>query len=758
MLFLTMILASCSTTKCVPEDDQLFIGLTKIDYKNYEKGEHFETTKEEVEASLATAPNGALFGSSYYRTPFPYGLWIWNAFSESKSNVAQWITKSFGKSPVLMSQVNPELRASVAQSVLRKHGYMSGTVGYNTVQQNNPKKSKIGYSVDFGPLLTVDTLKYIGFPSVSDSLINATRDEALIKSGSPFDVSDLDAERSRLARLFRNNGYYYYQQSYASYLADTTQTEGKAELRLQMADNIPEAAKHKWYIGKISIDMRKQFMEQLKDSFSHRFFTVRFNGRRPPIRPRVILRDLKLRPRDMYSYEKYTESADKMNGSGMFSSVEFSFVPRDTTSACDTLDLNLSCVFNKPYDFYIETNYTNKTSGRTGPELVLGLTKRNAFRGGEKLDINLHGSYEWQTGGNLNGSSQNMNSYEYGMDASIEFPRLIVPFLKRRRFYNTPSTYAMISTNVIKRPDYFKMHTVTGEWTYKWQRNDKWRHEFSPFTLQYQKLNSVTPKFDSIMYANPYLSVSMQDVFIPKMRYSFTYSNATTSLNPLVWTATITEAGNIISLGNMAAGNKWGEKNKQLFKNPYAQFLKFETNLTKTWQVGMKSQVVGHVSAGVIYTYGNSESAPYSEQFYVGGANSIRAFAVRSIGPGSYTTDVSRLSYLDQTGDVKLQLNLEYRFNLFGGVYGAAFLDAGNVWSLRDDGYRTGAQFKFKNAIKEMALGTGIGLRYDLDFLILRLDWGVGLHVPYETGKGGFYNIPNFKDGQALHLAVGYPF
>jgi len=354
MLFLTMILASCSTTKCVPEDDQLFIGLTKIDYKNYEKGEHFETTKEEVEASLATAPNGALFGSSYYRTPFPYGLWIWNAFSESKSNVAQWITKSFGKSPVLMSQVNPELRASVAQSVLRKHGYMSGTVGYNTVQQNNPKKSKIGYSVDFGPLLTVDTLKYIGFPSVSDSLINATRDEALIKSGSPFDVSDLDAERSRLARLFRNNGYYYYQQSYASYLADTTQTEGKAELRLQMADNIPEAAKHKWYIGKISIDMRKQFMEQLKDSFSHRFFTVRFNGRRPPIRPRVILRDLKLRPRDMYSYEKYTESADKMNGSGMFSSVEFSFVPRDTTSACDTLDLNLSCVFIPKPPFYID--------------------------------------------------------------------------------------------------------------------------------------------------------------------------------------------------------------------------------------------------------------------------------------------------------------------------------------------------------------------------------------------------------------------
>lgn len=757
-IFAAMILCACSTTKSVPESDQLFIGLTKINYKNYEKSDHLDATKEEIEASLATAPNGALFGSSYYRTPFPYGLWVWNAFYGSKSKFAQWMTKAFGKAPVLMSQVNPELRASVAQSVMRKHGYMNGVVTYQTVPQKNPKKSKIGYTVDFGPLLVVDTVKYVGFPVVADSLIKATSSEALVKGGSPFDVSDLDAERTRIARLFRDNGYYYYQSSYASYLADTTNTQGKAELRLQLADNIPAAATRKWYIGRIRIDMRKQFMEQLKDSFSHRFFTVRFNGRRPPIRPRIILHDLKLRPRQMYSYEKYLESSDKINGSGLYSSVEFAFVPRDTTASCDTLDLNLTCTFGKPYDFYIETNYTNKTSGYTGPELVLGFTKRNAFRGGEQLDINLHGSYEWQTSGNLSGSSSEINSYEYGIDASIEFPRLIVPFLKRRRFYNTPSTYAKMSTNVMNRPGYFKMHTVTGEWTYKWQRSDRWRHEYSPFTLQYQKLNTITHKFDSIMYANPYLAVSMQDVFIPKMRYSFTFSNAKTNLSPLVWTTTITEAGNLLSLGNMVAGHKWGEKNKQLFKNPYAQFLKLETDITKTWPVGEKSQLVGHASAGVIYTYGNSERAPYSEQFYVGGANSIRAFAVRSIGPGSYTTDVSRLSYLDQTGDVKLQLNLEYRFNLFGSVYGATFLDAGNVWGLRDDGYRSGAQFKFKNIVKEMALGTGIGLRYDLDFLILRLDWGVGLHVPYDTGKGGFYNIPKFKDGQAIHLAIGYPF
>lgn len=748
---------SCSTTSGVPDGDQLFTGLTKIDYQNYERNAHFTTTQEEIEAALATAPNGALFGSSYYRTPFPYRLWIWNAFSGSKGKVSQWITKNFGKAPVLMSRVNPELRASVAQSVLRNHGYLNGKVDHSVVKQSNPKKAKIGYTVNAGTLFTVDTLDYVNFPATTDSLIKSTLDEALVKRGTPFDASTLDEERSRLTQLFRNNGYYYYQSGYASYIADTTDVRGKVNLRLQLANNTDMRALHKWYIGNVRIDLKKQFMEVLKDSFSHRYLTIRYNGQRPPVRPRVVLKDMKLRPRDAFSYDKYTESANKINATGLFSSVEFAFTPRDTSATCDTLDLNLTCTFNKPYDFYIETNYTNKINGRTGPELVIGFTKRNAFRGGELLDINLHGLYEWQQGGNVNKSSSDVNSYEYGADVSLSFPRLLIPFLKRHRYQVTPSTVAKASTNTLKRPGYFKMHTVTGEWTYKWQRSTTWKHEFSPLTLQYQKLNNTTQKFDSIMQANPYLKTSMQDVFIPKMHYTLSYSSTQKHANPLEWNVTLTEAGNLFSLGNMAFGKKWADTGKRLFKNPYAQFVKLDADLTKTWQTGLKSQLVGHIAGGIIYSYGNSESAPYSEQFYVGGANSIRAFGVRTIGPGKYTTE-SRLSYLDQTGDIKLQLNLEYRFNIFGSLYGASFIDAGNVWSMRDDGYRVGGQFKFKNALKEMAVGTGIGIRYDLEFLVLRLDWGIGLHVPYDTSKRGFYNIPKFKDGQTLHLAVGYPF
>lgn len=753
LLLAVLIVGSCSSTSSVPEGDQLYIGLKPIEYKEYEKNDHFYAVQEEVEAALATAPNGAFFGSSYHRT-IPYKLWIWNNFSNSETKLGKWIAKTFGSAPVLMSWVNPELRTSVAQSVLRKHGYLGGTVSYMVEQQKNPKKAKIAYTVNMNELSTVDTLEYVNFPSLSDSLIRLHVDEARIKPGDPFDVSALDAERSRLSTLFRNNGFYYYQPSYASYLADTLVVPGKVHLRLQLADNIPAAASHKWYIGKMNVNIMKQSMEQLRDTFTYRRLTLAFNGKKPPIRARLLLRHLRLLPKQQFSYDAYMESADRLSNSGQYSSVQFAFTPQDTTALCDTLDMTVSCVLNKPYEAYVETNYSNKISGRTGPEIVVGFKKKNAFRGGEVIDLNLHGAYEWQT----NGQGSDYNSYEYGTDLSVSFPRMIVPFLKPYRYYNTPTTTVRASTNVVKRPGYFKMHTASGDWTYKWQPTDRKKHEFSPLTIKYQHLTYATHKFDSIMYANPYLYATMQDIFIPKMIYSFTYTSPKKYRNPIYWNITASESGNILSLGYMAAGKKWGDEGKEMFKNAYAQFFKIESDFTKTWATGQKSQLVGHINVGLVYSYGNMKATPYSEQFYVGGANSIRAFPVRSVGPGSYYTDEARLSYLDQTGDMKFLANLEYRFNLFGNLYGAAFIDAGNVWGLKDDGYRSGARFKLKNIAKEMALGTGVGVRYDLEFLILRLDWGVGLHMPYDTGKSGYYNIRRFKDSHSLHLAVGYPF
>ncbi len=795
MFLCSWVCFSCSTTKGVPEGDQLFVGLTKIDYQDYERNSNFIDTQVEVEAALATAPNGALFGSSYYRTPFPYGLWIWNAFNDKESGFAKWMTKSFGKQPVLMSWVNPALRASVAQSVLRKYGYFRGSVTYDTIPRPNPKKAKIGYTVKMGHLFTVDSIDYVNFPEGADSLISATMDEAMIRTGDAFTVPALDAERTRITNLFRNNGYFYFQNGYASYLADTLAVPGKVQLRLQAADDLPEEATHKWYIGKVTIDLRRQFMQELTDSMGRRSFKVRFHGRRPPVRLSVIMNNMKLRHGQPYSYDKYLESVAKINSTGIFGMVDFTFTPRDTafTSHPDTLDLNLNCVLDKPYDSYIETNLKNKTSGRFGPELVLGFTKRNAFRGGELLDINLHGSYEWQRAQGSYGSKR-LNSYEYGISASLEFPRIVLPWrewLEQRasrrreaalrdttmhhqrthrrpvqRYYSTPSTLAKMSRNTLNRPSYFKMVNFSGEWTYRWQKAQNRRHELSPLTITYQHLVHTTHGFDSIVSSNPYLIATMHDVFIPKMRYTFYYVSPSSLHSPVTWETTVSEAGNLSSLAYMAFGKEWNTQDKKMFNNPYSQFVKVETDFTKHWRLSSTSQLVGHLNAGVIYAYGNSGKAPFSEMFYVGGANSIRAFTVRSIGPGNFKPmEEAGFSYLFQNGDVKLLGNLEYRTRLFSGLYGAIFLDGGNVWTMKEhygdsatDTSMEGTAFKFDRFYRQMALGTGIGLRYDLDFLVLRLDWGIGLHVPYDTGKSGFYNIRRFGDGQALHIAVGYPF
>lgn len=749
-----LLLAGCSSTSKVPEGDRLFVGLTPVKYENYEDNRQASATQDEVEAALATAPNGAFFGSSFYRSPFPYRLWIWNAFSDSESPIGKWITKSFGRPPVLMSWVNPALRASVSREVLRAHGYFRGKVTYDEVQLSNPKKAKIAYRVNMGPLFRIDTLRYEGFPAGMDSLLRAHKPETLIPNNEPFDVATLEAERNRVANVFRNNGYYYYQPGMATYLTDTVTRPLTAFTRLQLAKGIQPEALRKWHIGKVSIELRRTFTEQLNDTVRRRFFSTVFNGKRPPLRPGVILRNMRLRPRQTFNYDNYMESANNLSSLGLFSYVDFKFTPRDSSATCDTLDLTLNAMFERPYDFYVETNMRGKATGSFGPELVVGLTKRNAFRGGEKLDVNLHGNYEWQTGHADQNNGSRIHSYEYGADVSLEIPRLLFPRF-RRRFYTAPSTLLKASSQVINRQRFFKRHIVSGELTYKFRPTATTSHEFSPLILQYEYMTHTTDTFRTILSQSPYLTRSMADQFVPKLRYTFIYSSPATYRSPIYWETTFSEASNVLAAGYAIAGKRWNEKNKTLFKNPFAQFVKIETDFRKTWRLGSDAYLVGHLAAGAIYSYGNASTAPYSEQFYVGGANSIRAFNIRSIGPGSYYTDRAALSYLDQTGDIKLLGNLELRPRIVGNLHGAVFLDAGNVWAMKQDENRPDSRFRWNKFYKQIALGTGIGLRYDLDFFVIRVDWGIGLHVPY---KSGFINVGSFKNAQSLHLAVGYPF
>ena len=710
------LITGCSSTSALKEDEQLFTGLVPIEYKNYEKGAYADSTITEMEYALASAPNGALFGSSYYRTPFPVRLWIWNAFSQSDGALAKWITKVFGSKPKLMANVNPQLRAQVAEHQLDKYGYFNGKVTYDVLTQSNPKKAKVAYQVDFGHLWTLDSMAYLNFPAKSKQFIDASMNKALIRKGSPFNVANMESERQRITRLFRNRGYYFYQNSYASYLADTVNVPGKVQLRLMMADSVDDRATRQWYIGKIHVNFRKQYMEELKDSFVRSYLSFHYNGRKMPIRPGIVLQSLRLRPRELYRVRTEERAKTGLQEMGLFSYSSIQFSPRSVQTLDslgnvvyrDTLDANIDLVFDKPYDFYVEANARGKTTGRVGPELVVGLTKRNAFHGGEKLTVNLHGSHEWQTVSQAGGGSTRINSYEYGSDVSVEFPRIITPWNMFRTM----------------------------------EQNER-RYRAGHMPTKYRGVPTTTIK---------------ASMFVPKMSYTYTYRSPRRYRHPITWSTTISEAANILSLGYMAAGKGWNEKDKKMFKNPFAQFLKLETDFVKYWRITQDGTLVGHVNAGIIWSYGNAENAPYYEQFYIGGANSVRAFNVRSIGPGRYQPTNSKYSYIDQTGDIKYLMNLEYRQKVWGDLYGALFLDAGNVWTLRNHEYSSLGKFDVDKFFRQLAVGTGVGVRYDMGMFVIRVDWGIGLHVPYDTGKNGIYNIRRFKDAQSLHFAVGYPF
>lgn len=785
MAFL-FILVACSTTSAIPDGEQLYTGMEPTKYSNYKENQHFNDVKEELDLVLATKPNAAWLGSPSVRSPFPIGLWIWNAFSQDTTGLSRWLVRAFGSSPVLMSSTTPDLRVTVGENLLHKRGYFNGKISYEKLAQRNPKKMRLQYAVDMGRLWLLDSVQYTNFPPSADSLIRTNLDKAIIHKGDAFDVATLEQERKRITDLFRNNGYYYYQNNDASYLADTTKAYGLASVRLQMADSVSDKALRKWTIGTINFNLQRQFIDSLTQHKRFRDIIVNYNGSHMPLRLRAITNDLKIWPGTVYNNELFEKSQQQLNGSGIFSATNFTFTPRDTTDTCNILDMTINCIFDKPYDFYIEAYGKGKTSGRYGPEAIIGLTKRNVFRGGEKLNLRIHGSYEWSASSDDNGNDRlGLNNYEYGAEASLQFPRLVNPFVtpprKRwereerktaeaaekglvyipkgpRVYYTTPSTTLKASVDVLNRSKYFKRHVVSGELTYQWQPNERNSYSFSPLTLAYEYMHNVTDRYLELIDSVPYLEVSLADQFIPKMMFQHTFMSPARYKSPIkIWT-TVSEASNILSAGYAAFGRRWSEKDKKLFKNPFAQFVKIDANLTKVWSLGEKSGIAAHVNLGTLWAYGNSRIAPYTEQFYVGGANSIRAFNARQIGPGRYRSTQLRRSYVEQTGDIKIQLNLEYRPHLMGSLYGAVFLDAGNVWTMHYDEGRPEGLFKFKNILNEMALGTGVGLRYDIGYFMIRLDWGLGLHVPYETGKTGFYNISKFKDAQAFHLAIGLPF
>ena len=738
---LCILMSACSTTKNLPEGETLYTGIDKLEVVNEDKTLAGITALTEVEAALAYAPNNAIFGSSSLRWPVPFGLWVYNGFEkyQDKKGIGRWIFDHLGKSPVLMSSVNGETRAKVATNLLHDYGYFNGSVSYKEVPQKNPKEAKVSYVIDMARPYFLDSIAYLKYPHYADSLIQSTRSLSVLKSEENFSVIKLEEERQRLSNLFRNHGYYYYRPEFTTYRADTLQKSGYVSLQVVPRNGIPAEAKKQYYIGNTSVYLTGYDNEPPTDTLRLRTMTFYYSGKKPGIRPNALMRNVFFRKGELFSQDRQTFTQEAIARMGVFRYSEFRYEPKDTTVNGDTLNVNMYATFDKPYNAELELNMTTKSTDQTGPGAVFKITRNNFQRMGANLSFEVRGSYEWQTNSNVEGNSSKLNSYELGTSLSLDFPRLILPWkdtdLLRSRYQQ--KTSFKIYGNLLNRARFFNMLSFGGNVTYDFRKSRTWKHTITPFQLTFNTLMSTTERFDSITATNPSLALSLGDQFIPSMNYTFTYDNARLKRDyQLWWENSITSAGNVTSLLYAALGKDFSEKNKKLLGTPFAQFMKFTSEIRTLFKVGEKQHIAARLMGGVLWSYGNQTIAPYSEQFYIGGANSLRAFTVRSLGPGTYNPgENTKYGYLDQTGDIKLEANVEYRFPIFGDLYGATFLDAGNVWLMREDPSRPGGHLTLKNFAKSIAL-----------------------HVPYETGKSGYYNIPKFKDGLGLHFAIGYPF
>ena len=763
-----LLLGGCSVTKHLPEGEVLYTG-QKTEYVSKPNTAVGEAAVEEINAALNKSPSTKILGF-----PIPFKMWMYNSFVKYKKGFGKWMFNRFAANPpVFMSTVNPEVRVKVADNLLSDYGYFNGTVNYQTiVDKKDSLKAGVKYTVDLKNPYFIDTVFYQRFTPKTLGIMERGRRQSYITPGEQFNIVDLDAERARISGLLRNRGYFYFRPDYMTYQADTTLVPGgHVSLRIIPVPGLPQAAQQQYYVGKTSVYLFGKNGEEPDDSIRYKNLDIYYYNKLQ-VRPKMMyrwlhyqsfVRSASMRAQNqtrLYSQYRQEQIQEKLSQLGIFRYLDLQYTPRDTTATCDTLDVKLQATFDKPLDAELEVNVTTKSNDQTGPGAAFSVTRNNVFGGGESWNVKLKGSYEWQTGGGTKSSL--LNSWEMGLSTSLAFPRVVFPTFGKREYDFPATTTFRLYVDQLNRARYYKLLSFGGNATYDFQPTRTSKHSVTPFRLTYNVLQHQTEEFKEIAIANPALYISLQDQFIPAMEYSYTYDNSSVRRvrNPIWWQSTFTSAGNLTSAIYRIFGKPFNEEGKKLFGAAFAQFVKASTEVRYLWNMDKNNVIATRFAIGALFPYGNKTIAPYSEQFYVGGANSIRAFTVRSIGPGGYHSSDNKYAYLDQTGTFRLEANIEYRFRIYKSIWGATFLDAGNVWLLRNDEVnRPDSKFRLKTFPKQVALGTGLGLRYDMDILVFRLDCGVPLHYPYDTGKSGYYNANGaFFKHLAIHFAIGYPF
>jgi hypothetical protein len=771
MVLAAVAMVACSTTKRLGDDETLYTGVKKMEIRSVIPGEKVPgSVAAAVTTPLAVKPNNPLI-SPWVRTPLPVGLWAYNSlYTEKKRGMRAWLYRTFAKQPVVIERdVQPTARTVMVQDILDNHGYFGSRAAFDLYPRGESKTARIGYRVELARPWFFETVR---FPVRRDTL---TRTIATIAAtshlapGLQYNVDTLAREQLRIATALRQRGFYWFRPEYLEYRADTTRVRYGVDLRMDVSRTAPPAALVPYRVGEVDLRIFSADGRGEADS-------VEVNGHKVwyqrPLRLRhsVIRRAMTLHKGQTASLGEINRMLDNLSRIGVFRYVNPEITPIESLQPGDSLDVVVSAAMNTPMEIVGETDLAYKSSSFIGPSLSISFLHGNIFKGGEIWSLNLVGSYEWQTGNtSQSANATSVNSYEIGVNTSLVFPRMLVPgFMGRKLGYGGKTSYSL-GVNLLNRPKFFRMITFGWSNSYDFRTSGTVYHSFTPFKMVYNKLLNTTAEFDATMVENPTIARSFADQFIPSASYTYTYDKHFGRLqrDRIIVTATLMSAGNAwAGIYELTGNSGRGVGSKRLLGDPFSQFFKETAEMRLYKRLGRAGVLALRVMAGAGHAYGNSDVLPYTEQFYVGGANSIRAFTVRSLGPGSYraASTGNAYGYFDQTGDMKLEMNVEYRFPIAGGLHGALFFDAGNVWLLRDDPSRPGGKIGAigndgrRGFFNTVATGTGVGARYDLTFLVVRFDLGVGIHLPYETSRSGYYNIPRFKDGLGLHLAIGYPF
>jgi outer membrane protein assembly factor BamA len=726
-----LLLSSCSTTRHVPEGKDL---LSSIELEAEGEYSH-DINKSFLRNYIRQKPNSRWF--SLFKLPLA-------TYSLSGRDSSKWINRmlrSTGEPPVLYSERLADLTCNDLQQELQNEGFLNAKVS-KSVERKGKKKVDLTYKMKLGEPYFIHDIHYEIADSLIDKIIVADSANRLIHEGMKFNVSVLDNERKRITALLTDKGYYRFHKEFISYAADTAQDSRLIDLTLFLDlyknENKVDTLHTKYYIRNI------------------RYASGDPNDSRIHLRKHVQSECTYLTEKQPYSSRALQNTYARF---GRLQAVKYTNINFQPITGTDSLDCNIQIQTNKPSTISFQPEGTN-TAGDLGAAASLTYQNQNLFRGSEVLSVELRGAYEAIRG--LEGYST-QDFVEYSAQTRLQFPRFIIPFVSHqtRQRMNATSEVSLMY-DLQDRPE-FHRRVLSAAWRYKWHfpnRHD--RYQLDLIDLNYVFMPWISDTFkkdylDSDNNRNAILRYNYADLFITKLGFGYSYNKGNFAVK-----TNIESSGSVLSLGSkLFNAKKDADNHYRLFNIAFAQYAKFDIDMTRSLQIDNTNQLVFHCGFGIAYPYGNSTVLPFEKRYFSGGANSVRGWSVRSLGPGKYKEKDGRINFINQTGDMKLDLNMEYRTNLFWKLGGALFVDAGNIWTLREYNEQPGGQFKFNTFIEQLAVGYGLGLRLNFDYFIIRFDLGMkAINPAFETEDEEHYPIlhPRFSRDYAFHFAVGLPF